>query len=308
MLQRKMRLGYTRAGRLMDMLERRGIISGYEGSKPRQVLVSEADLPDRDRRARGARATPATAEPAATSPTLGRYPSASRWPDIGSTLREARMRAHLDIVDFEARTKIRAKYLRALEDEEWALLPGYTFTKGFLRTYADMLGLDGRALVDEFKRQYRDPSEPELARARRRRAASAPAARARRASAAARLRAPRGAGGGARPPIAVAVVVLVVLLAAALYAVGVLLPRGNEPTRPRRTTTHHRARRTRTPPRRHDHAPARVGVRLRADRGGLRLPGRLSDRVLGDSRTSASTRARSTPGGTSRPTTTTTST
>jgi len=45
MLQRKMRLGYTRAGRLMDMLERRGIISGYEGSKPRQVLVSEADLP-----------------------------------------------------------------------------------------------------------------------------------------------------------------------------------------------------------------------------------------------------------------------
>ena len=45
MLQRRMRLGYTRAGRLMDMLERRGIISGYEGSKPRQVLVSEADLP-----------------------------------------------------------------------------------------------------------------------------------------------------------------------------------------------------------------------------------------------------------------------
>ena len=45
MLQRRMRLGYTRAGRLMDMLERRGIISEYEGSKPRQVLVSEADLP-----------------------------------------------------------------------------------------------------------------------------------------------------------------------------------------------------------------------------------------------------------------------
>src|SRR2546423_6491167 len=45
MLQRRMRLGYTRAGRLIDMLERRGVISGYEGSKPRQVLVSEADLP-----------------------------------------------------------------------------------------------------------------------------------------------------------------------------------------------------------------------------------------------------------------------
>ncbi|HET8978052.1 MAG TPA: DNA translocase FtsK [Solirubrobacteraceae bacterium] len=45
MLQRRLRLGYTRAGRLIDMLERRGIISGYEGSKPRQVLVSEADVP-----------------------------------------------------------------------------------------------------------------------------------------------------------------------------------------------------------------------------------------------------------------------
>jgi len=78
-------------------------------------------------------------------------------------LREARMREHLDIAEFEARTKIRAKYLRALEDEEWSLLPGYTFTKAFLRTYADMLGLDGRLLVDEFKRQYPDPSETELA-------------------------------------------------------------------------------------------------------------------------------------------------
>jgi S-DNA-T family DNA segregation ATPase FtsK/SpoIIIE len=45
MLQRRLRLGYTRAGRLIDMLERRGVISGYEGSKPRQVLVAEADLP-----------------------------------------------------------------------------------------------------------------------------------------------------------------------------------------------------------------------------------------------------------------------
>jgi S-DNA-T family DNA segregation ATPase FtsK/SpoIIIE len=45
MLQRRMRLGYTRAGRLVDMLERRGVISGYEGSKPRQVLISEADVP-----------------------------------------------------------------------------------------------------------------------------------------------------------------------------------------------------------------------------------------------------------------------
>src|SRR5579871_3013440 len=81
---------------------------------------------------------------------------------IGATLREAREQAHLDIMDFESRTKIRAKYLRALEDEEWSLLPGYTFTKSFLRTYADMLGLDGRMLVDEFKRQHPDPAEVDL--------------------------------------------------------------------------------------------------------------------------------------------------
>jgi S-DNA-T family DNA segregation ATPase FtsK/SpoIIIE len=45
LIQRRLRVGYTRAGRLIDMLERRGIISGYEGSKPRRVLVDEADLP-----------------------------------------------------------------------------------------------------------------------------------------------------------------------------------------------------------------------------------------------------------------------
>jgi S-DNA-T family DNA segregation ATPase FtsK/SpoIIIE len=45
MLQRRLRLGYTRAGRLIDMLERRSVISGYEGSKPRQVLITEADVP-----------------------------------------------------------------------------------------------------------------------------------------------------------------------------------------------------------------------------------------------------------------------
>jgi S-DNA-T family DNA segregation ATPase FtsK/SpoIIIE len=45
MIQRRLRVGYTRAGRLIDMLERRGVISGYEGSKPRQVLISAADIP-----------------------------------------------------------------------------------------------------------------------------------------------------------------------------------------------------------------------------------------------------------------------
>jgi S-DNA-T family DNA segregation ATPase FtsK/SpoIIIE len=65
MLQRRLRLGYTRAGRLIDMLERRGIISGYEGSKPRQVLVTESDLP----RVLAALDTPAVgAQPAEAEP------------------------------------------------------------------------------------------------------------------------------------------------------------------------------------------------------------------------------------------------
>jgi cytoskeleton protein RodZ len=82
--------------------------------------------------------------------------------DIGSTLREARMRARIDISEVEARTKIRAKYLRAIENEEWDLLPGPVYVKSFLRTYGDFLGLDSRLLVDEFKRRYERPSDQEL--------------------------------------------------------------------------------------------------------------------------------------------------
>jgi cytoskeleton protein RodZ len=81
--------------------------------------------------------------------------------EIGSTLREARMRAHIDISEVEARTKIRAKYLRALENEEWDLLPGPVYVKSFVRTYGDFLGLDSRLLVDEFKRRYERPMEYE---------------------------------------------------------------------------------------------------------------------------------------------------
>ena len=69
-------------------------------------------------------------------------------PEIGQTLRETRMRNRVDITEVEAGTKIRAKYLRALENEEWDLLPGPTFVKTFLRSYADYLGLDSRLLVE----------------------------------------------------------------------------------------------------------------------------------------------------------------
>ena len=82
--------------------------------------------------------------------------------DIGATLREARMRARIDITEVEQATKIRAKYLRAMEDEEWAVLPGATYVKGFLRTYGDFLGLDSRMLVEEYKRRYERPSDSEI--------------------------------------------------------------------------------------------------------------------------------------------------
>jgi hypothetical protein len=83
-------------------------------------------------------------------------------PGIGDRLREARMRQKIDIADVEAATKIRAKYLRALENEEFGLLPGSTFTKTFLRTYADYLGLDAQLLVEEYRVQH-EPQGEEVA-------------------------------------------------------------------------------------------------------------------------------------------------
>ncbi len=72
------------------------------------------------------------------------------------------MRQQLDIADVEASTKIRAKYLRALENEEFGLLPGSTFVKTFLRTYAELLGLDAHRLVEEYRANYEAQDEYEL--------------------------------------------------------------------------------------------------------------------------------------------------
>src|SRR5947208_16692259 len=81
--------------------------------------------------------------------------------EIGPTLRDARIRARIDMSEVETQTKIRAKYLRALENEEWDLLPGPIYIKSFLRTYGDYLGLDSRMLGDEFKYRYERPSDHE---------------------------------------------------------------------------------------------------------------------------------------------------
>ena len=89
---------------------------------------------------------------------------------IGSTLRDARIRQKIDLSDVEQETKIRARYLRALENEEWHVLPGGAYTRSFIRTYASFLGLDGDRLADDYRRQHEDelagrypPAEPVLA-------------------------------------------------------------------------------------------------------------------------------------------------
>jgi cytoskeleton protein RodZ len=141
--------------------------------------------------------------------------------DIGTTLREARIRARIDISEVEARTKIRAKYLRAIENEEWDLLPGPVYVKSFLRTYGEFLGLDTRQLVDEFKRRYERPSDQELrpisARQRERQRQRRPRRRSRLGQLA-------------------AVIVVLCAVAVALYLVGSLTSK-NSPTTPTTTPT-----------------------------------------------------------------------
>jgi cytoskeleton protein RodZ len=74
--------------------------------------------------------------------------------ELGTSLREARVRQGLDYPQVELATKIRSRYLRALEDEQFDALPAETYVKGFLRTYADYLGLDGQLYVDEFSSRF----------------------------------------------------------------------------------------------------------------------------------------------------------
>ena len=133
------------------------------------------------------------------------------------------MRARIDITEVETATKIRAKYLRALENEEWDLLPGPIYIKSFLRTYGDYLGLDSRLLADEFKHRYERPSDHDLhpistlARERERR--SRPS----------------------RVPPWVPIVVVVLVVVGVLYAVGLNSPTSTPSPAAHGSTTHHPA-------------------------------------------------------------------
>ena len=76
---------------------------------------------------------------------------------IGPTLREARNRRKVDLSEVEAAIKIRVRYLQAMENEEWDALPGGAYTRGFIRTYASYLGLDGERLADDYRRATGPP-------------------------------------------------------------------------------------------------------------------------------------------------------
>src|SRR3954469_14124308 len=89
--------------------------------------------------------------------------------EIGTSLREARLRRRIDFAEAEQATKIRGKYLRALEEEQFEILPSETYVKGFLRTYADYLGLDGQLYVAEYNSRFvGDDAELRLRRSSRR--------------------------------------------------------------------------------------------------------------------------------------------
>ena len=166
--------------------------------------------------------------------------------DIGTTLREARIRARIDIGEVEIRTKIRAKYLRAIENEEWDLLPGPVYAKSFLRTYGDFLGLDSRMLLGEFKRRYERPSDHDV------RPLGSIAARDR----------DRGQR-GPRFPSWVPIAVVLVAVLAVLYVVGSLNGSGpSSSTTAQRT--HRRPKRSRTLPQRTTAAalPTRATLQL----------------------------------------------
>src|SRR4051794_20339557 len=112
------------------------------------------------------------------------------------------MRQKIDIADVETATKIRAKFLRALENEEFGLLPGNTFVKTFLRTYAEPLGLDPQLLLEEYRAEYEPRAEGEMQ----------PYAVAARQSPRERRRQPRAPSGPPGPGTALIVLVGVVLV------------------------------------------------------------------------------------------------
>jgi cytoskeleton protein RodZ len=144
--------------------------------------------------------------------------------EIGGSLREARLKRGLTSAEVQKAIRIRDRYLQALEEERWEQLPGDAYVKGFLRTYADYLGLDGNLYVDEYNSRFARPDEPVLVPERF--AGSGP-----------RL----GGGRLLRPLVAVAVLVAIVAAVAAWQLGGSSGDKQGAPptTAPTTTGAHH---------------------------------------------------------------------
>lgn len=125
---------------------------------------------------------------------------------IGNALKEARRRAGMDVKEVEERTKIRARYLRALEAEDWEALPAPAYVRGFLRTYGQLLGIDGERLADEYRRRH-EVAEP------------APASAAKEPLLSERRRSP-GARPPSRTPLILAIVAGIIILLVILGSIG----------------------------------------------------------------------------------------
>jgi cytoskeleton protein RodZ len=158
--------------------------------------------------------------------------------EIGGSLREARLKRGLTPADVQKAIRIRDRYLQALEEERWEVLPGDAYVKGFLRTYADYLGLDGNLYVDEYNNRFAHNEElpfvPERFDRRGRRL---------------------GRGGLLRPLIAISVIVAIVAAVAAWRLSG---SSGNNKSSPplnhqTNTTTTHTRPPKKKPTKKHKH-------------------------------------------------------
>jgi hypothetical protein len=167
--------------------------------------------------------------------------------EIGQSLREARLKRDLTPADVQKAIRIRDRYLQALEEERWELLPGDAYVKGFLRTYADYLGLDGSLYVEEYNSRFAHLEEVHLVPERF-----------------ARRKTPWAGVGFLRPLLAVLVIVAIVGGVAAIAAWQLSGSSGTKrgtpgttpPTTPTTTAAHH------TTPRKKAHKTHHVAAAL----------------------------------------------
>jgi helix-turn-helix protein/uncharacterized protein DUF4115 len=178
--------------------------------------------------------------------------------EIGGSLREARLKRGLTPADVQKAIRIRDRYLQALEEERWELLPGDAYVKGFLRTYADYLGLEGSLYVDEYNARFAHPEEAVLVPERF-----------------ARSRSRRGGSGLMRPLVAVGALVAVVVAIAVWQLGGSSGSNEGSPPPSTPTTTASHA----TKPKKHHHVVVALPTHalLAATRGACWLEVRRSN-------------------------------